>query len=107
MPAVRSASMLLTARLTTEVAIWANSTPSDVAISTRRGFVSVAVEFENMVTLITSFLASGSVSSSGAHRARQRGGLVRFRSREWKRMFVVKSIITADRAAYGFIDHRS
>src|SRR5689334_2022305 len=35
-PAPRSALMLLTARFTTEVSIWAKSTPSDAAVSTRR-----------------------------------------------------------------------
>src|SRR3569832_2942315 len=104
MPAWRSASMLLIARLTTEVSICANSTPSDVATRTSPAFVSLAAAFGSMVTLIISFLrvAPGASRSKVPHVAAR---LARFRFREGKRMFVVRNIINSDRAVLRL--HRS
>src|SRR3569832_1823506 len=104
MPAWRSASMLLIARLTTEVSSCANSTPSDVATRTSPAFVSLAAAFGSMVTLIISFLrvAPGASRSKVPHVAARP---VRFRFREGKRMFVVRNIINSDRAVLRL--HRS
>src|SRR5574340_354235 len=64
--------MLLRARLTTEVSIWANRTPSDVAISTRRGRARGAGSCR-LVVVIVMARPSSSFSVKGRSRG-ARGG---------------------------------
>src|SRR5262245_43033389 len=47
--------MLFTARLTTEVSIWANSTPSEVAIRIRRGCVRSVLPLSHVETRVMAF----------------------------------------------------